>query len=374
MISIMHFTDLPCENPWLNGIAANFDRDQFTMSVATLGARNGLHAALEQRGIHTFSFDASSRKDYPKVIWQLRKLLRNQQVDILQTHLFEPSAVGLAAAKLAGTPLRIVTRHHSDFTTQFNKPFHRRIDRWQALAADHVMAASNAVKQAMIKHEHVPEDRITVARYGYDFEVLRPKLTPDERREKRDSLGGDDRLLIGTVSRMSIEKGHRYLFDAMPQVIEKYPNVLFLLAGTGPLKEEFERNIAASGLSDHVRFLGWRSDCWEIIEAVDVMVHPTLHEAFCSVIIESLALETPLVATDVAAAPEQIDHNETGLMVPARDPEALSTALLQLLENPEFARNLAREARVRTVERLNFPRMMRLYEDCYRECLAKKRR
>jgi len=374
MISILHFVDLPCENPWLNGIATHLNRDEFQMSVASLGGRNGLHTGLEQRGVKTFSFDAKSRRDYARVIWQLRQLLRRERVEIIQTHMFEPSVIGLAAAKLAGTPVRIVTRHHSDFTTLFNKPIHRRIDRWQALIADKVMAASDAVKQSMIKYERVPEDRITVARYGYDFELLRPKFSSEQRVLKRNSLGGDDRLLVGTVSRMSIEKGHEYLFRAMPQVIQKHPNVLFLLVGTGPLQEQFEKRVAAAGLSEHVRFLGWRNDCWEIIEAVDVMVHPSLHEAFCSVIIESLALETPLVATDVAAAPEQIDHEETGLLVPARDAEALALALLRTLDDNCFARALGREGRVRCVERLNFPRMMRLYEDCYRDCLAHKQR
>src|SRR5439155_20321768 len=126
------------------------------------------------------------------------KVLRREQVDIVQTHLFDPATVGLLASSIAGTRFRIVTRHHSDFTTIFRRPIHRRIDRWHALTADRVMAASEAVKRAMMLYEGVPEDRITVAHYGYDFSVLRPGLTAAARQAIRESIAPGKRVLIGT--------------------------------------------------------------------------------------------------------------------------------------------------------------------------------
>jgi glycosyltransferase involved in cell wall biosynthesis len=298
-------------------------------------------------------------------VFQLARLLRRERVDVAQTHLFEPSTVGLLAARAAGTRLRVVTRHHSDFTTTFRKPIHRRVDRWHAMTSDRVMAASEAVKRAMVRYEGVPEDRIVVARYGYDFEALRPRLTPGERSRLRRSAGGGRRVLVGTVARLSVEKGHDDLLRAIPAVLRHEPDACFVLIGAGPLRADLERAAERLGVGDHVRFLGWRSDAHALIEAMDVIVHPSLHEAFSSAIIEAMALERPVVSTDVAAAPEQIDHGETGLLVPPRDPDALAAGLVELLRDPARAAAIGREARRRAVQRLSFPRVMRDYENFY---------
>jgi glycosyltransferase involved in cell wall biosynthesis len=365
MLRIMHVVDLPKPNPWLNGVATYHDRARFCHMVVSLGPRNELHTELEDLGSRTFALDAASRRHFPAAICKLARLLRRERVDVVQTHLFEPTTVGLLAAKAAGTPVRVATRHHSDFTTVFRKPIHRCIDRWHTLAADKVMAASEAVKRAMVRYEGVPEEKIIVARYGYDFRTLRPHLTPDERFGLRESLGGDRGFLIGTVARLSIEKGHVYLLSAVPEVVRRCPDVRFVLVGTGPLRENLERMVDRLGIRRHVLFLGWRADSWDLMEAMDLVVHPTLHEAFCSVIIEGMALERPVIATDVAAAPEQIDHRETGLLVPPRDPCAIAAAVLELMGNPERAAALGREARRRVVERLNFPNIIKHYEQIY---------
>lgn len=367
---VLHFVDLPVPNPWLNGVADHYDRSRYEHLVASLGPRTELHEALERRGVRTFAMGAGSRKAFPMAVARLVRVLRAEQVDILQTHLFWPSLLGLSAGSIARTPVKLVTRHHSDFTTTFNRPIHRRLDRMQALWADQVLAASAAVKRDMIRYEKVPADRIVVTRYGYDFEALRPKLSPEHRAELRHELGGHDRTIIATIARLSPSKGHRYFFQALVELIKTYPELLVLLAGSGPLEADLRRLASDLGIGDHVRFLGWRSDVRSIIEASDLVVHPSLHEAFCSVIIESMALERPLVATDVAAAPEQVDHGETGLLVPPRDPEMLRVAIQEVLNNSDSASAMGGLARERVVDRFNFPRMMRLYEEVYRSALG----
>jgi glycosyltransferase involved in cell wall biosynthesis len=372
VITVLHVVDLGGPNAWLNGVASTHDRMSFRHLVASLGPRCGLHESLEARGIEAWALAATSYRQTAAAVWRLARLLRRERVDIVQTHLFHPTTVGLLAAVAARTPLRIVTRHHSDFTTIFRRPVHRQIDRFHALFADHVMAASLAVKRAMTCHERVPASKIVVTPYGYDFTTLRPRLTPERRRDIRAQLGGDD-LLIVTTARLSVEKGHEYLFQSIPRIVEQQPRTRVLLLGTGPLREQLEQRARTLGIQRHVRFLGWRDDALNIMEAADLVVHPTLHEAFCSVIIEAMALERPLIATSVAAAPEQIDHDETGLLVPARDPEAIAWGVIQMIQDPTRAARLGREARRRVVERFNFPRMMREYEHWYAEWFRARR-
>jgi glycosyltransferase involved in cell wall biosynthesis len=371
LVTILHVVDLPVGNPWLNGVAIHHDRTRFRHLVVSLGPESELHEQLSQRDVDAFALDATKKADYPGAIYRLARLLRREKVDIVQTHLFWPSVLGLAAGSIARTRVKLVTRHHSDFTTTFNHPWHRRADRVQALWADKVLAASAAVKRDMVNLEHVPPHKIEVARYGYDFTTLRPALDSEDRSRLRAELGASEAgPLVATIARLSPSKGHQYLFRALPPVIGRHPGLVLALAGTGPDGDELRSLAADLGIVDHVRFLGWRSDAPAIMEAADLIVHPSLHEAFCSVIIESMALERPLIASNIAAAPEQIDDGETGLLVPARDPDSITEAMLKVLDDPAWAAELGSEARRRVVERFNFPKMMREYEAMYDEALA----
>lgn len=367
---ILHVVDLSVANPWFNGIAEHYDRDRFDQSLVTIGPRCGLHDDLELRDMRAEALDVTHPRAYPRAIGRLGALLRRARVDLVQTHGFYPSLVGLAAATLAGTPVKVVTRHHGDFTTLFRRPVHRRLDRLQTQWADHVFAASGAVRDAMVWHEHASPGKVSVTWYGYDFDVLRPRLSADARRRVRDAIGGDDRIIAVSVARLSPEKGHEYLLRAAPAVIENRPELMFVLVGDGPLRQELMTRTRVLGVDDHVRFLGWRTDAWDLIEASDLVVHPSLHEAFCSVIIEAMALERPLVATDVGGAPEQVDSGATGVLVPPRDPDAIEAAIEDVLREGRGA-EMGVEARQRVVSRFGIGRMVRHYEGLYDQLLGR---
>jgi len=218
----------------------------------------------------------------------------------------------------------------------------------------------------MVELEHVPFEHIIVHHYGFEFEDLRPTLTTHERTGLRKTMGVDgDGPLLAVVARLSRDKGHRYLLEAIPRVRNEWPGLRVVFVGIGPLSDELVTLAAELGLSETVSFLGVRGDAHRIIEASDLVVHPSLTEAFCNVIIEAMALERPLVATDVSGASEQIDAGITGHLVPPGDPLALSAAILKILSDPEAAARMASEARRRVVQRFSFPRMMRIYEETY---------
>lgn len=372
MITIMHVCDLTGPNPWLNGVADHFDRTRFRHLVTTIGGRAKLHESLEERGVQTFALDAPSRKELPQAIHRLRKLLKRERVDILQTHTFYPTTAGLIAARLARTPLTILTRHHADFTTLFNKPVHRRIDAWHASMADQLWSPSEFIKDCMVRYEGVPPARITVLWHGFDFELMKPRLSEDERRALREEVGGDDKFLIGTVARLNVEKGHEYLFQAVPAVVKEHPDARFIIIGAGPRREELESMVAELGIQDYVNFLGWRWDAWNLIEAMDLIAHPSLHEPFGIIYVESMALEKAVVTTNESASPEIIDDGETGVIVRPRDSQALARAILEVMQSPERARQMGQEARRRAKERFNFPKMMKEYERRYVEWLNQK--
>jgi glycosyltransferase involved in cell wall biosynthesis len=373
VIRVLHVVNLPAPNPWLNGVADHHDRSRFEHVVVDIGARSELHASLEQHGIRSFALEAPRRRQTATAVLRLASLLRRERVDIVQTHTVNPTTVGLLAAKLARTPLTILTRHHADFTTIFHKPVHREIDRLHALSADRLWSPSEYIKQCMVRYERIAPERIAVVPHGFDFSIMKPRLEQERRRALRESLGGDDKILIATIARLSVEKGHEYLLRAIPAIVRAYPNARFLFAGSGPRKEELERMIAELGIGEYVRLLGWRKDPWDVIEAMDLIAHPSLSEPFGIVFVESMALEKAVVTTGESAAPEIIDHGETGMILPPRDPDAMARAILELLADPARRRRMGEEARRRADAKYNFPKMMREYERCYDEWLAAAR-
>jgi glycosyltransferase involved in cell wall biosynthesis len=315
---------------------------------------------------------ATCKRDYPAALLKLWRYLCHNRPAIVQTHLFYPSLLGLIAASTSGVPIKIVTRHHSDFTTTFHHPLHRQADRLQAVWADRVLAASAAVKRDMIRYEHVPPSKITVARYGYDFGTLRPTLSAAQRQAIRSELADQGAIIVLTVARLSPSKGHKYLFYAIPEILERHPSSRFVLLGTGPLREQLGELAGEIGISHAVSFLGWRDDALHIIEAADLVAHPSLHEAFCSVIIEAMALERPLVASNIGAASEQVEDCESGILVPVGEPRALAAAICRLIEDPRRADAMGRAARRRVNAEFNFPKMMSLYESIYEELLDRR--
>ena len=285
---------------------------------------------------------------------------------MLQTHLFEAGLVGLAAARLARVPLAIVTRHHTDEMWIVGTLAHRWGDRLITRWADRVVGLSQAVGRHMISREGADPNKIDVIYQGFDFASL--SATDDDRRRVRGALGLDGFFVVGCVARFFKTKGHVYLLAAARQLAREIPNLKILLLGGGDAPR-IEAMIRENGLEDRVIFAGYRSDVPACLRAMDVVVHPSLTEAFCQTVIEALAAKSPLVVTDVAAASEVITDGVTGLLVPPADADALAAAVLRINRDPAFGQRMAEAGRRSVMERFTIDRMVQSQVACYQRWL-----
>lgn len=166
-----------------------------------------------------------------------------------------------------------------------------------------------------------------------------------------------DGPVVGNVARLSEQKGHRYLLEAVPLVLERHPSARFALVGDGELRGELEALAESLGVAGHVEFLGRRDDVPELLATFDVFALPSLFEGLCLAVIEAQAAGVPVVATPVGGIRETVVDGETGLLVPPRDAAALAAAIVRLLDGPEEAARLAASARTR-VGRFSVERMV----------------
>ena len=318
---------------------------------------------LSEAGGDYLCLNARRKTQYPGAVLRLAKWLRAHQVDVVQTHLVDGGLVGIAAARLALTPLVVLTRHHTQEIEMVGTRLHGWVDRLLTAQADRIVVLSHAVKTHMVSREGAPAGKIDVIYQGFDFARL--GATDEDRRRVRAELGLDGSFVNGCVARFFRTKGHRYLLAAARELTREIPNLKVLLLGGGD-RSSIEAMIAEEQLGDHVIFGGYRGDVPACMRAMDVVVHPSLTEAFCQTVVEALAAGAPLVTTNVAAAPEVVTDGVHGLLVPPKDPAALAAAVLRLYRDGAAARRMADDGQRSVVERFTLARMVAGQLDSYR--------
>ena len=217
-----------------------------------------------------------------------------------------------------------------------------------------------------------------------DFEVLYPPIeacdqtTSHSRGRIRDELGiPESSPLITTVGNLYPTKGHVYFVRAAAAVRERFPEARFLVVGQAfegrtSYAEDLYDEVRRLGLGESLSFTGFRADVPDILQATDILVQPTLSESFGMAVAEGLAAGLPVVATAVGGVQEIILDGETGLLVPPRDPEAIASKVVSLLEQPDFAASLASRGRQRVKDLFSPERCAEEHERVYRQALIAK--
>jgi glycosyltransferase involved in cell wall biosynthesis len=364
--TVLHFTDEGDTSGYFQQLARRHDRGRYRMLFATLKPMPAwLQAEMEGQGVGCFTCGATGRAQYPLALARLATHLRRERVDVFHAHLFEPSLVGLAAARLAGTPARVLTRHYSDYHTRIDRPWHVRLDRLATRWSDAVIAVSQHTAAHLVAVEGAPASKVRTIPNGIDFDRVRFSA-PEAPAALRTALGGDGAHLVLMVARLHPEKGYEHLFAALPLLLRRLPRpVILLVAGTGALEDRYRALVRDLGCGDSVRFLGFRKDVPDLMGAADLLVLPSLAEAFGLVLAEALYLGTPVVASRVGGIPEIVEDGTSGVLVPPGDAAALADALGGLLADPARRSWMAGAGRQRVLDRFGFPEMVRAYESVY---------
>ncbi|MCI0439081.1 MAG: glycosyltransferase, partial [Chloroflexi bacterium] len=174
---------------------------------------------------------------------------------------------------------------------------------------------------------------------GYEGDLL--------RRQYRHNLQLGDDVVVGTVGRISAEKGHRSLLEAWHSLIQKRPACRLLLVGDGPERSALERYVAERGLTSTVHFLGTRNDVPEVLRSLDLFVLPSLEDSHPVALLEAMAAGLPVVATRVGGIPEILGDGQYGTLAAPNDPDSLEAAIIKNMDDREFSARMGAAARQR---------------------------
>lgn len=367
-LRVLHVIDVETSNYYLNNLVDYTAKEDVEFFFITFGSAGSFVEELRRRGVSADALNITRRSSYLRAARELAKIIRRQKIDIVHTHLFDPTFIGVVIAKLYGRKV-IVTRHHSDalyqIPTRVKRKFYFLLENYVNKHADHIVAPSRMVRDILVEKEGVSPKRVSLIPYGQTAERF-DSVTPEAIARVQTELGMSDRLALVCNSRLYERKGHVYLFEALAPMVRAGLNTTLYLVGTGGYRDALEKLARQFGLQDHVRFLGWRDDALAIMAAADIIVHPSLEDALSSAVIESLMLARPIIATDISGVRDILDDGKYGVIVPPADSEAFRTALQEVVANLEEARNRARLGRKYILEYMDSGRVARAYTECYK--------
>lgn len=315
---------------------------------------------LYDLGLNDRPAELSVRANPAAALGRLAAAIRDFRPDVLHTHLSRVTIGDALLARAVGVN-RVVTSVHTN-EIYFQHPFWSRALRQAGRFGTRYIAISHAVSAALQTYLGVPERKIDVVYYALDLDEFAAG-----RATVRAELGaGDDEVLIGTVGRMTEQKGQKYLVEAMPEVLRQFPRARLAIVGhdTGA-RDALEAQVRSAGLEDRVRLVGYRDDVAAVMSSMDLFVLPSLWEGFGLVLLEAMSLSRPIVATTVDSIPEIVVDGETGFLVPPRDPAALAAAICRMLSDPEMARSMGVAGRRRAETAFSMERMIQETLDVY---------
>lgn len=357
-------------------IVRGLDRARFEPVVACLKP-GPLVEEFRGLGVPTFALCSHKTRELNQVaraVVQLRKIIQSQSIDLVHGNGGTMLLYAGLAACLAGRPCVWHVYDPLKGGGLFERAFivaQRRLNpAWTIFGTPAVAESYLATYRNLRGHSTILP--------GVDVAQL--QRGADARRARRLLDIPELAPVISMFARLQHAKGHLSLIEAVSRVIVRHPEARFVLCGGAlfGLEEDYpellRRRIEESGLRERVSLTGFVSDQdkRDILAASAVVVHPALSEPFGIAVLEAMAAGRPVVATDCVGPAMIVEHDRTGLIVPRGDIEALSAALVAMLDDPERARNMGRHGQQRVLEQFTVEATVQQVSDLYEQVLSPK--
>ncbi len=342
------------------GLLLRLDRSKYDVRALSLSAGSAVQR-LRALGIPV---DVLDQTDDELAIRDLTAWLRNEEIDLVHAHMYRAEVLGTRAAVAAGTPVIMATVHSS----RVRSPEDVALLADLTAQMDRLIVPSDSIRHK-VEHEGRAGARFAIIPSGIDLSRFASPTMPCALRREFDIPA--EAPVIGVVARLEPEKGHRYLIDAMPNILESAPDAWLAIVGEGSQTDALRDQASALGVADRVVLTGRRDDVSALTADLTVAVLPSLREAQGISILEAMARRVPVVAPAVGGIPEVIINGVDGLLVPRADPVALAGAIGSLLKDADLRQRIG-EAGFRTVvERFSIDAQVKRIESVYDEEFAR---
>ena len=317
-----------------------------------------------------------------RALWRLYREIKRARPVIVHTHMAKAGLLGRVAAvaynltRGSQPRARIVHTYHGHVLEGYFSPLMTRVfislERLLARVSDAIVAISPSIERELRDQFGIGRAaQYRVVPLGFDlgsFAAVDDEMRARSRRELSVAADAD---VVTTVGRLTAIKQHRLFLDAVSAAARSRPRLIALIAGDGELRGEIEAHAAALGLTDRVRFLGWRRDLAILYAATDVFLLTSRNEGTPVALIEAMASGVPGVSTDVGGVKDVIASETIGARLPDGDIAGLAAAIVRYLSDAGGRRAAGERARAAVLDRYSLDRLVNDINTLYRELLAR---
>ena len=269
-----------------------------------------------KRGFKVYILPFKGNTDF-STLFQLRKIIKKEKIDIVNTHSGKDTWVGGIAAKLSGVKF-IRTRHLNSKINPSRLNFINEM-------ADFIITTGEVVRENMIKYNRIKPEKIVSIPTGVDENVFNPKSF--ERDLCRKKFGFNKKTVIGALGVLRNVKGHIYLIKAAKELLKKYDNIEFVIAGDGPLMNKLKEEVEGMDF----KLLG-HTDPGEFLAAIDIFVLPSLNEGVPQSLIQALMMNKPSIVSNVGSV-KDLYNGKNFVLIPPADEKTLADEIEKMLLN-----------------------------------------
>ena len=292
-----------------------------------------------------------------KGLWALRRYLKNNPVDIINSHSSTDSWLAALANCFLKKPIPLVRTRHVSAPISNNKA-----TRWlYTQASRFIVTTGIRLKQTLVEENNFPETKIQSIPTGMSPQ----RFYPMDQASSRAQLGlAETGLTLGIMATIRTWKGHLYLIDALHAL--QRPEISLLVIGDGPARAALEARIAEHQLQDQVTLVGNQEDVTPWLNALDLFILPSYaNEGVPQSLMQAMLCKLPVISTPIGSTAELVLHEKTGLMVPPKDSQALLSAIQRLLADDTLRSTLAKNGRAHVLNAYTLEHMLDSMEQVF---------
>ncbi len=351
-------------------LVSNLSKSKFNCVVVTIKHSKKdkipLLKELNKNGIVTDSLILKGRFDITSVV-RCKNLLKKYKAEILHCHGYKADIIGLFTGILLPKIKLVATLHGWWARESFKLKFYEFLDLFAVKRFDRIIVVSKAI-QATLLSKRFFKGKLELIHNGVEISRFIDEKN-SESLKARLKINKEDKV-IGLVGRLGKEKGHIYLLEAMPDIIEQFPKVKVIILGEGILENELKTYAKKLKISDKLMFLGFKKDMVRFYALMDVFVLPSLSEGLPVALLEAMVARKAIVATNVGGIPSVIKNMETGILIEPKNSNLLVKAISKVLNNKNLAFQLAVNARRIAECTFSIDAMIKKYEKVYCDMLS----
>ena len=364
---------------FLYELITNLNKDRYEISVAAGGSGELFEKLRRFKGVevvHIKNFLNTFSYKNPVAFFEIFRLIKKIKPDILYLLSSEAGFLGSIAGNLyrfliAKTKPKIIYRIGGWAFKEPRNILIKKLYLWaEKLSApfkDIIITNSEFDRQLAIKNKITKPSKIITIHNGVNIHEL--KFLPKEEARKFLNSKIPNSIIIGTIANLYKNKGLKFLILAAAGIKEKNTTSssipFFIIIGDGPEKENLEKLIKKQNLENRIFLTGFIPDAYKYLKALDLFVLPSIKEGQPWVILEAMAAEVPIVATNIAGIPEMIENEKSGLLAEPADGEALNKAIEKMLTHTSLAKECTRNAAIIVKEKFGLEEMIKKNEELF---------